>query len=370
MSSNSEIRFYTDAMIVETLLSDIEIYKKADAGTISQLTDSVKNYVSNHIDPEDRTGSVLNMLAPGAISMMFKAMGFGKIGLLFGLAASVFHIDVTGILSSIYDEIKSLLSSGKQITSSQIDGLVNSAVQSRGGGEADLSQIQTASIQEQLKDVKFLKISLISYDKDIVNIEKSADFTITSSRKDKTLNILGRVLSWVFKIVLSSGGFMVAGDAVNKFLGRPNAFDGSIKNNKPVENTVIESIPSSTQHKFPLKEGFIDTRYNIGNNNWIEKINNSKSNIENMIIGFAKEIYNGLNGQESVIRNSSKFQDIVEEITWYNHTVAGDPIVFIPKKFISKKQLVDNFIDEVAANSNIKPSNNLQTNLPQGAYLT
>jgi hypothetical protein len=369
MSSNSEIRFYVDTMIVETLLSDGDIYKKADAGTMSQLTESIKNYVGNHIDPDDRTGSVLNMLAPGAISVLFKAMGFGKIGLLFGLAVSVFHIDVKSILSSIYDGVKSLLSSGKQVTSSQVDGLVNSAIQSHGGADSDESQIQTASVQEQLKDAKILKLALMSYDKDIVSLEKTAAFTVLASRKGKTLGILGRVLSWVFKIALSAAGFMVAGDAVNKLLGKPNAFDGTVRDGKPIEEPAIESTPISKQSKFPLKPGFVDTRYNFGNNNWIEKINNSKSSIENMILGFTKEVYDGLDGQDSAIRNSSAFQNTVEEVVWYNHSAAGDPIVFIPKKFVSKKQLVDSFIDQVAGTAYAPAQQTVSPKLPSGSYL-
>lgn len=366
MCSNSEIKFYTDTMIIEALLSDDKFYKKAD-GSISQLTDSVKNYVSNHIDPEDRTGSLLNMLAPGAISILFKSMGLGKIGLLFGLAASVFHIDVKSILSSIYDGIKSLLSSGKQVTSTQVDTLVNSTIQAHNTESTDQPQIETVSMQQQLKDAKLLKLALISYEKDIINLEKNANFTVLASRKGKTLDILGRVLSWIFKIALSAAGFMVAGDAVNKLLGRPNAFDNTIQKGKPVEQAAVPSAPSSTQSKFPLKPGFVDTRYNVGNNNWIEKVNNSKSSIENMIIAFAKEIYQGLDNQDSAIRSSSQFQNVVEDITWYNHSAAGDPIVFIPKNFVSKKQLVDSFIDQVAGSSESVP-NTLPPNIPPGSY--
>lgn len=369
MTSNSEIRFYYETMIVETILSDAGITKKAD-NILSSLIETVKGYVSNHINPEDRMGSVLDLLAPGAVSVLFSSMGFGGLGLLFGGLVKYFNIDVKNILSSIYNGVKSLISGNKQVTSGQIDGLVNSTVQSHSDeNTSNVTQLQTASIQEELKDAKMLKLALISYEKQIIGLEKNATFIVLASRKGKTLNVLGRVLSWIFKIILASAGFMVAGDAVNKLLDRPNAFDGSIKDGKPVEQANEAPVPTSKQTKFPLNPGFVDTRYNFGNNNWIEKINNNKSNIESMLIRFTKEVYDGLDSQDASIRRSQAFQDVVEDITWYNHSAVGDPIVFIPKKYASKKQLVDAFIDQIAATPGSPSPTNPQPNLPQGSYL-
>ena len=76
-----------------------------------------------------------------------------------------------------------------------------------------------------------------------------------------------------------------------------------------------------------------------------------------MLVNFSKEVYGGLDGQESAIMSSPVFKATVDNIAWYNHASAGDPIVFIPKNFTSKKQLVDHFIDEIAtqAGSAVSP---------------
>jgi hypothetical protein len=166
---------------------------------------------------------------------------------------------------------------------------------------------------------------------------------------------------------------MVAGDAVNKLLDRPNAFDGSLKDGKPTMTTKMPNAdqPTTTQTKFPLKKDYVDTQYNVGGTNWIEKINNSKSSIENMLVSFTKEVYDGLDSQDGLIRSSPGFKSIADNIAWYNHSAAGDPIVFIPKMFVSKKQLVDHFIDQVAK-SDTAPSSLPNTNPSKpapGSYL-
>jgi hypothetical protein len=114
--SSREISFYVDTLIVQTILEDQTLTKKAEAsGLVMGLIDKVKEYVGNHINSEDKVGSFLNIIAPGAITVAFSAMGLRWLGVLIGLSMNVFHIDVKGILSSIYDKIKSLLSSKKQL---------------------------------------------------------------------------------------------------------------------------------------------------------------------------------------------------------------------------------------------------------------
>lgn len=68
-----------------------------------------------------------------------------------------------------------------------------------------------------------------------------------------------------------------------------------------------------------------------------------------MLINFAKEVY--LNVSESDIRNSSAFNTLKNKITFYNQASEGDNLVFIPKYFRSKKDVVDSFIDDVAKSS-------------------
>src|SRR5574339_180707 len=122
--SNSEVSFLVDTMIVQTMLSDeTGLSKTAQAGgLLSSLISKVHEYVGAHIDSSDKLGSVMNILGPGAITITLRALGFGWLGWLVGLAMSVFHINVSDIVKSIWDKLKGLIGNGdRQVKSAQVD---------------------------------------------------------------------------------------------------------------------------------------------------------------------------------------------------------------------------------------------------------
>lgn len=342
--AKKEINFYIDSLIAEAVFGEDPLYKKASI--ISDLTSSVTNYVSNHIDPDDKVGSVLNILAPGAISVLFG----GKIGLFFGLLMRVFNVDVAGILREVYDSIKSHLTQSPQISSDQVNDYVTAAVSQKAGG---VTPVKSSAL---LKYAPLAKVAIQDYEDNLLySTAKPIRFT-----KSFGVGLLGRILSFVFSTALASAGLMVAGDAVNKLIGRPNAFDNTMQKGQPVEQAQEAPAPTSTQNKFPVKAGYSDVQHNA-TTNWIERYPNDPSGIQNMLLSFAKEVYDGLDGLDSEIISSPLFKATVDNIAWYNHTSAGDQIVFIPKFFKSKKDIVDHFIDDVAkraGNQNTTPAPN------------
>jgi len=343
MKKSSSINFYTDTLIVESLFGNNKFQKKAEDGMMSSVIESVKNYVSNQIDPNDKVGSLLNILAPGAIGMFFG----GKLGWLIGLALRVFHIDVAGILRSIYDEVKSILTSKKEISSQQVDQIVQQSVQEHSGSDIVETSLETIS---QL-DIRALKLMLVVYNP---LIKKSQLFgNLFASRRAKTKSLLTRILIWIFETAIASAGLMVAGDVINKFLGRPNALDNTVQKGKPIEQSeqVSVSLPTSNQAQFTINPSYNHQLYNTSTP-WIEKIINNKQNIDTMLVNFAKDVYSGLDSLDSLIRATPGFQAISDKIVWYNHSAPNDNIVFIPKIFTSKKQIVDLFIDDLAKSTN------------------
>lgn len=358
MHSNSEISFYTDTLIAQIVLQDATFEKKASEGVISSLIQKVKDYVGSHIDPNNRSGSVLNILAPGAITVAFSAMGLGWLGALIGLATRVFNIDVTAIISSIWNKLKTLIAGDKPTSSEQIDSIVNSAVQEHvqpatsEEAEHAAKMMEAKTAAQIMKDARIVRLAMVEYEN--AYIYKTADkmdfLSMFSGRKSKTTSILSRVLGWIFKVALAAAGLMVAGDAVNKFLGRPNAFDGTIQQGKPVEQSATP-VHVASQKKFPINRAYHAEVRNTGDDTWIENIPNNISSISNMLVNFAKEVYDGLNGKESLITSSSGFNVVKDRIVWYNRTSAGAPFIAIPKYFRSKKHIVDYFIDEVAEKS-------------------
>jgi hypothetical protein len=339
MKNNSELSFYMDTLIVQEALLDDAMIKRA--GVLNTVKDSIVSYFESHADPNDKVGTLLNFLAPGAISMLIG----GWLGPTFGLAMRVLNIDVASVLRSLYNGVKELVSDNKPVTSSQVDGLVNEVMQSNVG-----QGVQTASFNQQLRDARLLKLAVIDLHQDRISADELKK-VFAYGRRDKTISILGKLLSWILKVAISSAGLMVAGDAVNKMLGRPNAFDKTIEKGKPVETSQVAAPAAkvSTQTKFPVNPSYNDVQHTSGS--WVENYPNTQSGVENMLLSFVKEVYKGLDGLDSVIKSTPGFKATVDEILWFNHAAAGDPIVFLPKFFTSKKQLVDHFIDDIAAKS-------------------
>jgi len=353
ITSNREISFYIDTMIVETLLTDSYFVKFAqeESSMISGLISKVKEYFGGHFNPDDKAGSVINMLAPGVISIGLGAMGMPWIGGLLAFSASIFNIDVSAIIGSIWNGIKGIITSDKKTSSEHIDGLVDSSISSnikpatQDEAEKAKSTLESRNSTQLLIDAKLLKMAMIAYEKDPENFVKQAGLlSWFSGKKNGVGNLLGIVLKWVFKIVLASAGFMIAGDIVNKVLGRPSALDGTLQNGKPTETSDAMPVNVSMQTRFKVNPGQ-HTSHRV---NWIENVQNSESGISNMLMVWAKEVYQGLNDLDSIIQNTAGFQAIVESIVWQNHSSAGGPIVYIPPMFKSKKMIVDHFIDEVS----------------------
>lgn len=345
--SNSEIAFYADTLILETILSDQVLMKKAEDGLMTSLIQRVGEYFSSKVDSDNKAASVLNMLAPGAIAVTLKAMGLGWVGILFGMAASVFHIDVAGMISSIYNSVKSALSTGKPIASSVVDAGVQAAIAEHAPPDSEPEITKTESFQNKLKIARKLKLAMVAYTNDDSEFQFSKYARRAGVTKSGTGSVLGMILGWVFKVALASAGLLVAGDIVNKFLGRPNSLDGTIQKGKPVDEAPAQPISTSTQTKYKVNPQYSDIKYN-SSNPWTVNIPANESSIETMLTNFAKEVYLGLDGKESIIQSTPGFQVVKDRIVGNNRSNAGYNMVIMPNYLSSKKQIVDLFIDDVA----------------------
>lgn len=336
---------YNDGLITAIVLNN-NVKLAEEKGLVYSLVEKVKSYVSNHVNPDDKAGSLFNILGPGVIAITFRAMNLGWIGTLIALAMRVFNINVTEIVGSIWNQLKPEIVGDKKISSSQIDNIVDNAMKMhvQPATQEEAEKLNKMTAKSNLHDAKLLKLAMMNYKTSFT--KEAGFFEMFSARKTKSASILSRILSWVFKVAFASAGLLVAGDIVNKFLGRPSGLDDTIQHGKPVEKEP-EPVVVSKQTKFPTKPGFPTEKYNI-NSSWIENITNDESSIENLLITFAKEVYAGLDGKEQIIRSSPAFQVVKNRIVWYNHNSSGAPFIMLPKYFTSKKQIVDFFIDDVA----------------------
>lgn len=357
---NSKISFYVDCLIVEAILSD-DLVKNAEPGVVSGLIDKVKEYFSAHVNPQDKVGSVLNMIAPGAIAMTLGALGFGWLGTLIGLAMNIFHIDVGGILTSIYGKLKGLLSGGST-TSSKIEAAVKESVDSHVTEPTEAEAIEAEkklkekSASMRIREAKLIKIAMIDYRQNKLTKEAGL-LDIFSGRKSKIASTLVQIFGWIFKVAFASAGLLVAGDVVNGMLGRSSALTGTMHAGKPddmpeqTEKEIVTPVVRATQTKFKLNPGYHEENNNVGNSYWDEAIMADENSITQMLIKFANEVYGGLQGASALITSSSGLKSLLSEFRHINRDSWGSNVVIIPRKYHSKRQLVDVFIDEVAQKS-------------------
>src|SRR5208282_2510141 len=136
--------------------------------------------------------------------------------------------------------------------------------------------------------------------------------------------------------ILGALGALVAGDMLRGLVGKSPSHQVS----GPSALVQAPSFHVATQTKYPHK----------GDSSLPASINgdNSKQNIENVIIQFAKDVYSGLDGKENLIRNNPKFQYVVEEVSYVNSSKDYSSI-FMPTIWNTKKEMVDSFIDDVAS---------------------
>jgi hypothetical protein len=349
----NNVKNYNDLMLLDILLSDNNLSKKAQLGLLSgmsgNIVDTVKSYVGNHINENNKTASVINLLAPAAISAILQSFGFGGlISKLLGLAVSVFHIDVYSVLKGIGDKLTPMLSGDQKVSKQQIDEVVSSAVKEHTGeatqqDEDALNKLRQKSASMQIRQVKILKIAMQSY-------EKSRTMYVYAMGKSSFLkggvsNMLSALLRLIFTTIISAAGFMVAGDVINSALGKPSGFTQNV--------APLQSTQQTSQKRFKVKSSYQDKAFpkymsfNIPNN---------EASISNMLVDFAKEIYDGLDQLGLNIRLSPGFQVVKDRIVNYNISNQGDNLVFIPSYLTSKKDIVDFFIDDVAESAPKSPS--------------
>lgn len=314
----SGIQFYHDDLVVNSFL-----YKTAQDS--SSLISAISTYFLNNI----KTESIVNLLAPGVVfNILSKGLGLTWVGFVLSVAIRVFHIDVYAILQSIYNQIKPSIENNSKLSSDQVHNIVKSSVENS-------YQPTSTSKAAEVRQAILFKIALEDY-----QINKNAQVFGKAP-----ISLLTSILSWFFNIALASAGFMFAGDAINKVLNKPNAFDSSYKEGKTPPIKEQTAIINSTQTKYPVKSSYIDTKYNQGTP-WSVNANNSPEGIEDMLVQFAHDVYDIKDDPN--ITTGTAFNVLKARIVAFNKSSEGDNLVFIPQYLNSKKEIVDTFIDEVA----------------------
>lgn len=346
--NEDRIKFYIDTLVVETMSRDNSFVKQA--GAISDLIQRAKDYINSKIDPNDKVGSVVNLLAPGAISAILYSLGFTWISVLLGLAMKVFNIDVASAIRSICSTLKSWVLNEKPISSSKVDSVVANAIKehhtplSPDKEESALEEFSKKTSMSRVSDARLVKLMITEYsiNKNAIGVGTLAAAGLTP----QVISVITSILSWIFKIILWAGGLMIAGDAINSFLGKSYSITTPSTPKKSTEFPA--SLPTPKQTKFKLNSSY-NTSEQYTDDNRFENYMNTSSGIKKMLLDFTHQIYSGLEGMDNIIQSTPEFLATADLIASRNSASKGDRTVFIPELFMSKKQIVDSFIDSIAA---------------------
>jgi hypothetical protein len=288
------------------------------------------------------------MLAPAGITEIFSLFGWGKLGWLLGIGASMLHIDVASMVRPLWETVKNSLNRGQGVTPAQIDSAVSQSIQSNTADQSPADDMHNRVAQD-LREARMLRLALEQYDHQMLRLTKEPSKLLLSYAAGKAAraSLIGRILGWIFKTVLMAAGLMVAGDLGAKMLGMPNALDHTWHPGQQSSSPAAIPTPVTTQTKFkPTGAGT-----EAAPQPWSENVTNDPGSIQNMLVQFTKDVYAGLDGHESQITSSPTFQAVKSQIAWFNQAAAGEPMVYIPQMYPNKKSIVDHYIDQVANNA-------------------
>ena len=324
------VNVLSDILIIRSLFSDEDRFHKK-AGVVEDFLLTAKSYCSDKIDKDNPVASAINLLSPGVITVAFSLMGFGKIGILLGFLTTALDIDVAKLIEPLCASVKSMIGSGQPISSGQVSAAAASAA-------AQYAPTQkTVSFQELTQGARMLKLSAIEFEHNTLRLTKEPMQKLAGTMVKELLvvNIVSKMFGLIISVILWSAGLLVVGDVVRHFLGEP------LSRTQATQAAQETAGPATKQTKFKLKSD-MPLSGSV-------HMQNSPQNIDNMIVQYAKDVYDGLDGKEDAIRNTTGFQQVKHAIVWYNQNNTGDAEIFLPAIFSSKKRMVDNFIDEVAA---------------------
>ncbi len=368
MKKVSSLEFYLDTLVIQAAFGNDKLVKQAEGGVTDELISGIKNYIGSKIDNNDKLGSVINILAPGAITVMLSALGLGWVSYAVGLAMEIFHVDTDAIIHSILGDIVGKVKTQGAVSSDEIKSSVDAAFSSEISKEPTKEEIDKAELMNKAFTVRqalIYKISMFEAIKEYELTKNAGIFSLTKGARGGTVTLLSKIIKWVFLVVFSSASLMVAGDAV----GRPNSFTGGIQGGKPIDQAQTPPPSVSKQTLFKANTGY-DKVLNSSSATWIESVAPNNSNIRNLVLDWMSEIYPETNQFEGQAANTAGFRNVVEEIQDYNAGNAAGKITYIPRMFVSKKAVVDVFIDDVASKAHTTSAPTTAPNTPSNPLLS
>jgi len=311
---------------MRSALNEDFLIKTADDSIVSWATSALSGIASSiastfKTEASNPSEFLLKSLEEGAILKIVHNYLGGYVGDAIYLGLKALGLDVSGIINSVITSlVKPLLSSaGATIGSYDVQQSVQSLFPS-GKTAADLR-----------------KSKLIAAG---IPVKQAAGFG--------TVSFLTSIFTWIISAILWGAGLLTVESAAQKYFGTNNYGAKPQDSKDPPPNMPTSVTPSSKsiQTEFKPNPNYNDDKFS--REDYVVYIDPNYSNIASLFSGYATEVYSGLDGLHNLIINNHEFKKLVASVTEDNKN-NHLKVTFLPKVLNSKKEIVDIFIDGVAA---------------------
>lgn len=314
---------------------------------LSSIFSSLVQYFKDalHWDEDNVPGGkftkILNLMTP---SLLLRANPF--IGGLYLLSTSIFGIDLIDIIKSIMSKFKNNIEEGKPISTSELqssaDGLSASAFK-----EELILLIKEAYQEESLIKEAWGSKSRYIYNKDSLQFPWLAT--------DRRLGLLQRLFGnlgqlrgkkiifgfamWIVKSIFLSLGLLAVGGTAAKMLG---VSDSKQEEKQPLQSAeqYSSNIPADNKQ---IKSPSDDV--------WIVPLVGNKT-VEDTLRIWTLDLYPDLKDNpeiDEIIYKSNEFRNMVRLLK-SDFKRVGSKYLAMPGNFKDRKQVVDQFVDDVKRN--------------------
>lgn len=367
--THGHIKYVSDTLLIDDLyLIHQTIQKQAGeaAGVLNSLSSYITSWAKENIDTSSTGGfasSLLSLITPGVLFKINPILG------IIWTGAKAFGFDPMSVVNPVVDYVSSKFSKGESVSADEVETVGKSAISASAGPlSAKASMLEPLyEVQKNGQIVSLTKEALWPEVKSFFGADPGGKTPVIPWLGDKKLGIFGRIFGnlfqmkakgkarwllgglivWVLKTALLGAGLLAGAGAISKALGKGKDDDkpsNESKNDSPESSKATNS--GSTFSKKPtlkLKPSGRGEDYHKNDgttSTWIVPI--VGGDVQNTLLLWTLDIYPQLKGRENLIKNSRSFNKTVNELkTSYKGSSRS---MEMPKKFHSRKQVVDQFI--------------------------
>jgi hypothetical protein len=320
---------------------------------LNSAADWIKNFAKDRLkDSSEVPGgyftSIISLLAPAVLFRLNPILG------VLYLIADAFGYNLSDITIRIANVLKPKLEDNKPISPDEVNAAASSAIGMSISAKESLEYlIKQAGLDDIFEDFyskKYkpsgsLDVPFLLSDGKLSKIQRVfGNIFSAPGGASKIRWIIGGLASWIIKTLLAGAGLLAVGGLVSSFFGHKRP---EVKLNKSPEELENEAL--STQNK-------PDSSFNENKPTSFFKQNTPvrlypviNGSIKNTIIAWTLDLHQNLNQYkdiDSVLLSSSEFNNVVNKIQ-SDLSRIGKKHFMLPSEFDSRKEVVDQFIDDI-----------------------